>query len=327
MKFSLVSGCTLFTLGFGVATAFAQPHPDPATGEPPPPDTTTPDPLASPPPPPPPPPNTNAPATPGVPAEKTHGAILPNMLPSRLGATIDFRADYTAFNDEGLGDSDPTVMGFNLYGQYLLPEGYGGYASIPYYYVDKLLFDDSDNGAGNIEIGGLYRIPQNETQELLLRVGVALDTAGQLGGAFAPISQLSPRFYDAYTAGLGATWFKGEGSFRLSQGNLRLAASAGIDLPVGRDDDEDDFDAIGKAAVSAGFDQGSFGAGVGFVLLYALGAPEGSDDETSMGVNATINVPINPATAIYGAFGWPAIDDNDDLDIFAIGVGVRAAIL
>ena len=46
-----------------------------------------------------------------------------------------------------------------------------------------------------------------------------------------------------------------------------------------------------------------------------------------MGLNATVNVPINPATAIYGAFGWPAIDDNDSLDIFAIGAGVRAAIL
>ena len=127
MKFSLVSGCTLFALGLSAATAFAQP--DPATGEPPPPpDQTAPDPLASPPPPP---PNTGAPATRGAPvAAKTSGAILPNMLPSRVGATGDFRADYSFFGDDS-GLDELTVMGFVLHGQYILPDGYGGYASIP----------------------------------------------------------------------------------------------------------------------------------------------------------------------------------------------------
>lgn len=324
MKFSLVSGCTLFALGLSISTAFAQPDPDPATGEPPPPpDTTAPDPLASPPPPP---PSTGPAVTPGTPAEKTHGPILPNMLPSRLGATVDFRADYSHFAESGIDDI--TLMGFVLHGQYILPEGYGFYGSIPYYYAD--VGDESDNGAGNFEIGGLFRMPQGEMQEILLRAGIALDTAGNAGGIFAPFSQIGPRFYDAYATGFGATWIRAEGSFRHSQGNLRLAASAGFDIPVGQDDGDGltiNVDALGKAAVSAGIEQPGFGAAVGFVFLYAIGAPDESDDETSVGLNATIDVPINPGMAIYGAFGWPAIDDNDDLDIFAIGAGVRAAIL
>ena len=325
MKFTLVSGSALLGVAFLANAAFAQLPPDPEGGEasPPPPPPT--DPNAQPPPPPPPPPS-GAPDV-GAPANpKAHGTILPNMLPTRVGATIDVRMDYTQFS-EGSG-LDITVLGWVLHGQYIAPENYGGYVSIPYYYAS--FGEDSDNGAGNIELGGLYRLPQGESQEILLRGGVALDTAGQAGGLFAPISQLGPRFYDAYVTGFGATWLRGEGSFRHSSGTLRLAASAGIDVPVGQGDGEDGFtvnvDALGKLAVSAGIEQPGFGAAIGFVFMAALGA-EDSDDETTLGLNATVHVPINPTMAIYGSFGWPSIDDeNEDLDIFAVGAGLRAAV-
>jgi hypothetical protein len=331
MKFTLVSGSALLGVAFLANAAFAQLPPDPEGGEqsPPPPPPT--DPVAAPPPPPPPPPSGSADV--GAPANpKAHGMILPNMLPSRLGATIDFRMDYTQFS-EGSG-LDITMFGFVLHGQYIAPENYGGYVQIPYYYAsfgdDGEGGSDSDNGAGNIEIGGLYRLPQGESQEILLRAGVALDTAGQAGGLFAPFSQLGPRFYDAYATGFGATWLRGEGSFRHSAGNLRLAASAGFDVPVGQGDGEDGFtinvDALGKAALSAGIEQPGFGAAIGFVFMAAIGSDD-SEDDTAFGLNATVHVPINPSTAIYGAFGWPSIDDdNEDLDIWAVGAGVRAAV-
>ncbi|MDQ3341665.1 MAG: hypothetical protein M4D80_41465 [Myxococcota bacterium] len=241
--------------------------------------------------------------------------------------------DYTQFSEGSFLDGI-TILGFVLHGQYIAPENYGGYVQIPYYYASFDSGDggnESDNGAGNIEVGGLYRLPQGANQEILLRGGIALDTAGQQGGFLAPFSQIGPRFYDAYTTGFGATWLRGEGSFRHNSGNLRLAASGGIDVPVGQGDGEDglsiNVDALGKAAVSAGFEQpGGFGAAIGFVFMAAIGA-ENSDDDTAFGLNATVNFPINPSTAIYGAFGWPAIDDeNEDLDIWAVGAGVRAAV-
>ena len=310
------------------SVAFAQLPPDPESSPPPPPPdpstTPAPDPNAAQPPPPPPPTggtDVGAPVNP-----KAHGPILPNMLPTRVGATIDFRMDYTSFS-EGSG-LDLTMFGFVLHGQYIAPENYGGYVQIPYYYAS---FDDeSDNGAGNIELGGLYKLPQGENQEILLRGGVALDTAGNAGGLFAPFSQLGPRFYDAYVTGFGATWLRGEASFRHSSGNLRLAASGGFDVPVGQGDGEDGFtvnvDALGKAALSAGIEQPGFGAAIGFVFMAAIGS-EDSEDDTAFGLNATVNVPVSPSMAIYGAFGWPSIDDeNEDLDIWAVGAGLRAAV-
>jgi hypothetical protein len=157
MKFSLSLGTAVFAVGVAAGSAIAQP--DPATGDPappadppPPPETTT----AAPPPPPP--PTTGAPDV-GAPVEKTAGPILPNMLPSRLGATIDVRADYTHFSNDAF-INDVTMIGLNLHGQYIFPQGYGGYLQIPYYYINGN--DDSDNGAGNIELGGLYRLPQGD---------------------------------------------------------------------------------------------------------------------------------------------------------------------
>jgi hypothetical protein len=320
MKFTLVSGSALVGVALFANAAFAQ-LPDPEGEPPPPPPTSDPNAGQAMPPPPPPSgsPDVAAPAN-----AKLVGPILPNMLPSRIGATVDVRMDYTQFS-EGSG-LDITVFGFVLHGQYIAPENYGGYLQIPYYYAS--FGDESDNGAGNIELGGLYRLPQGENQEILLRGGIALDTAGNAGGLFAPISQLGPRFYDVYPTGFGATWLRGEASFRHASGNLRLGASGGFDVPVGQDDEDifNTVDAIGKVAVSAGFEQPGFGAAIGFVFLAAIGS-EDSEEETAIGLNASFNVPINPSTAIYGAFGWPSIDDdNEDLDIWAIGAGVRAAV-
>ena len=317
MKFTRITGSAFVGVALFGAVAFAQ-VPDPESSPPPPP----PDPTMAPPPPP---PSTNTPDA-AAPNPKAHGPILPNMLATRVGATVDVRMDYTNFA-EGSG-LDITVFGFNLHGQYIAPQNYGGYLTIPYYYAS--FGDDSDNGAGNIEIGGLYLLPQGEHQEILLRGGIALDTAGNAGGLFAPISQLGPRFYDAYTTGFGATWFRGEASFRHSAGNLRLGASGGFDVPLGQGDGDDgisfDVDALGKVAASVGIEQPGFGAAIGLVFMAAIGA-EDSDDDTALGLNATINVPINPSTTIYGAFGWPSIDDdNEDFDIWAVGAGVRAAV-
>lgn len=321
MKFTRITGSAFVGVALFGSVAFAQ-LPDPDSSPPPPP----PDPNAGQPLPPPPPPGSTAPDV-GAPVNpKAHGPILPNMLATRVGATVDFRMDYTHFA-EGSG-LDVTVFGFNLLGQYIAPENYGGYVQIPYYYAS---FDeDSNNGAGNIELGGLYRVPQGESQEILLRGGIALDTAGSAGGLFSPISQLGPRFYDAYTTGFAATWLRGEASFRHSSGNLRLGASGGFDVPVGQDDGGEgltvDVDALGKAAVSAGIEQPGFGAAIGLVFMAAIGS-EDSEDDTAFGLNATVNVPINPSTTLYGAFGWPSIDDeNEDFDIWAIGAGVRAAV-
>lgn len=333
MRFFRVSGFALFAVVVAAQSAFARPDPSMGEAEPPPP---PPDPTGSAAPPPPPPPPPSGASDVAAPAAKTSGTILPNMLPSRIGATIDVRVDYSHFSEGFLGGGDLFLLGFNLHGQYIAPQGYGGYLTIPYFYAR--IEDDgidgpetqSENGAGNLELGGLYRLPQSETTEILLRGGFALDTAGNVGGFLTPFSQLAPRLYDAYPTGFAATWLKAEASLRHSSGNLVLAASGGFDVPLGQDDGEGtltvNVDAVAKAAISAGIENPGFGLSAGFVFLAAIGTND-DDNETVMGLNLLANFPINAATALYATFGLPDLEDNaDEFDLWAVGAGVRAAI-
>lgn len=276
-------------------------------------------------PPPPPPPDPSMQGTDVVPSQPEGGAILPNMLPTRIGATIDVRVDYANINDDLL--EDVFLLGMTAHAQYIAPEGYGGYLSLPYYYGSN--DDVTEQGIGNIELGGLYRIPSGPGNVLLLRGGVALNTADDEGAFLSPYAQLSPRLYDAYPTGFDKTWLKGEGSYRHDQGNLRVGLSAGVDVPVG-DSDEGlinlDIDALAKAAVSFGVQEpGSVGFGVGLTMLYAIGG-EGDEDPV-FGFNATVDVPVSPTMSVYGAFGLPDLDDNiDEFDLFGVGVGLQVAV-
>jgi hypothetical protein len=311
-----------FAILVSAQSALAQPDPvptDPAGAPEPPPD-----PVAAPPPPPPP-TTTTPPPPPGgevvaVDARKV-GVVLPNMLPDRIGATVDIRGDYTHSDEGGLfGGDDVTLLGFTLWGQYLTAQGYGGYVQLPYYYVSA--GDNSDKGIGNLEVGGLYRIPNGESSVILLRGGFALDTAGQAGAFGAPFSQLAPRLYDAYPTGLESTWLRAEGSFRHNAGDIFLGVAGAIDVPLGGGDEFDEIDALGKVAGSVGFRAGTATFAVGLVNLTAIGSE--SDDDNILGANVTAAFDVNPSVAVYGAFGYPDLEDNE-LDLFGIGIGVRIA--
>lgn len=281
------------------------------------------------PPPPPPPDPTMEPGATGA-TSPSPGTILPNMLPSRYGATLDARLDYSAFDDGG--DDDLFLMGLVLHGQFLSTQNYGAYITLPYVYASS--DGDSEQGVANIELGGLYKLPQGAASEILLRGGIAIDTAGSTEAFLAPVSQLGPRLYDAYVTGLSTNWLRLEGSFRHSEGNLRFGISGGADIPFAGDDGEGldtiDLDALVKGAVSVGFESptGGVGVGIGLSALYAVGTEnEDSSDNLVLGLNATVSFPVTPAVSVYGAFGLPDLEDNaDDFDVFGIGVGVRAAI-
>ena len=96
----LSRGFAFLAVALATPVAFAQPEPDqtgaPGEPAPPPPDPT----MTAPPPPPPPPPGGGT--TEGVPAVAATGPgpILPNMIPIRTGATIDFRADYSHYSED-----------------------------------------------------------------------------------------------------------------------------------------------------------------------------------------------------------------------------------
>ena len=322
MRLSVVSGFTLLAV-LAARTASAQPDPNEASPSPPPEPETTP--ASTNPPPPPPPGGSTAPDV--VPADKTVGTILPNMLPTRIGATVDVRLDYSNFDQAGLGGGDLFLLGLNVHGQYIAPQGYGAYLQMPYYYAsadNDTGGTDTEQGLGNIELGGLYKVPQGAKSEILLRGGIALDSAGNTDSFLAPVSQISPRLYDAYTAGFLSNWLRAEGSFRHAEGNLRFGASAGFDMPFGGDD-AINIDGIAKLAVSVGIEQPGVGFSVGYVMMQLIGSD--SDDDNVSGLNVLVNFALSPATSLYGAFGLPDLENNfDEFDLWAVGAGIRAAI-
>lgn len=300
MRLSRAWGPTVVAVVLAAPTAFAQP-----------------DPMAPPPPPPP-----GAPEAAGSGAAAPVGPILPNMVPTRVGATLEFRADYSNFSDGGLFGDDLFLLGFNLYGQYIWPRNYGAYIQMPYYYASAN--DDSEQGLGNIELGGLYKLPQGPNSEVLLRGGFALDSAGNVDGFLAPLAAISPRLYDAYPTGFAQNWLRLEGSFRHTEGTLHLGASAGFDLPFGGDEDTG-LDGLAKLAVSAGVDAGDVGLSIGYVMLQAIGTDD--DDDNISGLNAVASFPLGPTMTLYGAFGLPDLENNiDEFDLWAIGAGVRGSI-
>src|SRR5688572_32932295 len=97
----------LALLVLAATPAFAQEPPPDETAPPPPTETAPPPPMESAPPPPPPPPPDGGGDVRALPTERTPGPILPNMLPTRIGATVDVRLDYTAFG----GDRKSVVEG------------------------------------------------------------------------------------------------------------------------------------------------------------------------------------------------------------------------
>jgi hypothetical protein len=248
-------------------------------------------------------------------------SILPNLLSTAQGGTIDARADYTHDGTE----SDLTLVAITAHGQYISPGGLGGYIVLPMAYASAE--DESETGLGNIEVGGLYAIRSGAT-DILLRGGISLNTAGDEQQLLVPVSQLSPRLNDAYPTGFDTTWGRAQAQLRHASGTLRLGAAAGFDVPVGGAlADSEGFDGLLNVAVGVGIEQPGFGVGVGIAYLQALTDGD-SDDDSISSFNATVDFPIGPTARLFGTFGIPDLDNAGDngTDLFAIGAGVRVGL-
>ena len=306
---------------YGVQTAFAQPEPapsPPAEPEPapePPTEATPPGPPPSPAPLPPPATAVVAPATVVVGGQ----SILPNLLSTAAGTTIDARADLS-----DLDGVNATVLGLAVLVQHITPTGLGGYASIPVAYVSPDT-GDSLSGVGNLELGGLYAIRQGAATDILLRGGLSLDTASSGDDQLALLySSILPRLSDAYTSsGLETTWARLQGQVRHAEGIARLGGSVGLDIPVaGTIADDDRVDALLQFAISAGMQSGAFGVSAGFTYVQLIGNSGGTDDNIT-GVNLLGDYAVAPTARLFVTMG---LSLEDQLDGLSFGLGVRATM-
>ncbi len=259
--------------------------------------------------------------------------FLPYLMSTAIGATLDFNLDYTRFAEATPYYSQFTFIGIRAHGQYIAPKGYGGYLTLPGFHASANGYPNT-NGVGNIEIGGLYVMRPRPTIDIMLRGGVALDTAGDLAGGSTPISHLVPRLGDAYPAGLSRTWARAQGSLRHTAGAIIVGGAVGLDVPYHRNVGEDDgglgFGTLARLVASIGFTQGRVGAAVGIVLLRQVNGTS-SDDSNIIGANANLDVSVARNTRMYGLFGIKFEGSlsgytNDIADeAFSVGVGLRHA--
>jgi hypothetical protein len=242
-------------------------------------------------------------------------SVLPNLLSTAAGGTIDARMDATLDSE-----SDLTVFAINMHGQYIAPSGIGGYASVPFFYATA--DGESQNSIGNAEVGGLYVLRQAPDTDIVLRGGLAFDTADQEDILIIVAGQISPKLVDIYASGFATTWARAQVQVRHASGNLRLGGSIGFDLPVDGLAKDASFDGALTAIGAVGVQGPSVGFGVAFTLLKALNDQD-NDDDTFNCVNATIDFPVGGKARFFGSFGYPEIDENE-FDLFSVGAGIRA---
>jgi hypothetical protein len=246
-------------------------------------------------------------------AQPVPQAQLPNLLSTSVGGTVDLRFDYSDFDTLLL--DDVTLIAFNLHVQYLAPRGFGGYLQVPFAYASAN--DESETELGNLQLGGLYAIRSSPTLDILLRGGIALDTASEDGELLVPFANILPRLADFPATGFDTSWLRLGGQLRYASGNLRIGGTLGFDLPL--DSEEVDGDTVLTLGGSIGFEQpGGFGAALGLMFLQNLGDDVG--DDNTVGLNLTGGTAIGSSARLFGAIG---LNLEDDAEGFSVGIGVR----
>lgn len=257
-------------------------------------------------------------AAPIVAVAATSG-VLPNLLSTAAGTTIDLQADYISID----GADGITFLAMKAHGQFISSGGAGGYASLPFTYLTGDDLPESVQGIGNLEVGALYAIRSNPQLDVLLRGGVSLNTADEEDAELLLYGHLFPRLTDVFTqAGLDTTWARVQGSMVHSSGNIRLGGMAGADVPISGEA-QDEIDALVNVAVSAGFQQGNVGAAIGLTMVQTVGL---SDEQNYSGLNLTGNFAAGPTTRIIGSLGFNVGGDEFEIDGFSLGVGLRVGM-
>lgn len=250
--------------------------------------------------------------------------ILPNLLSTRTGTTLDLGFDYIDLD----GVSDVYLFAVRLHGQFLTEQGMGGYVLAPL----AILSSDADDDTqlGNVEVGGLYRTQQPSGMAVMLRGGVSIDTQDEpsldeLDSAFLNLFAHSiPRPTDAFTiAGINTTWGRAQVQVTQRQNNIVFGGMLGADVPIAGDvADADDLTALVNGAAAVGYQDPKFGGAIGLTFVQSV---SDGDDEMIKNVFLHGNMAINPSARIYGGFGLP-LDGEDLVDGTAFMFGVRAGM-
>jgi len=266
----------LVLLALPASSALAQPSADPAEEPPESVEEANAEPIAE--------PATEPTADPMEPAaqpiaEPTMGpeAPLDQAIPgfatldrSRSDTRLISSLGFTRTEDFG-GDAANAVR-LDLYGQYVWPQGYGGYAAIPIAFLNTP--DDNETAISSFEVGGLY-LPRGMSVPVILRGGFVLGNAGYSDFLTNGVAAYG-RFTDLITGMPDTVALRGSASAMMRSGNLFFRGDAGIDLPISEPDGMD-VSSIGRINGGAGFISGEIAVTAELVNVINIEADD--DDE------------------------------------------------
>jgi hypothetical protein len=167
--------------------------------------------------------------------------VGPAAAPFPALATLDHVTDHSSFNSSlalsFYGDNGPDYGArWDLFGQFVTQQGLGGYVALPVSYAAGE--GESESGVGNLEAGGVYIAPAGPSTDVVLRGGLALDTAGDEDG-FLNLYTFVPRMTDLPSATSEITWLRFSASPLHRSGNLFVRADVGLDLAIDEPDGSD----------------------------------------------------------------------------------------
>jgi hypothetical protein len=212
-------------------------------------------------------------AAPAAAQEPTTDAPFPHL------ATMDRHTDHSnvhAAVGVSLFGSDSGLdfaARFDLGGQYLTPQGFGGYLAMPVSHVSG--DEESQTEIGNVELGGLYVLPAGPATDVVLHGGITLPTAPDDFDLLVNIIAMFPRTVDFTSNGGTITYLRLGASPLHRQGNLFVRADVGLDVPIAEDEGVEG-ESVFHLDVAAGVQTGAVTiAGE----LVNVGSLEDSDEE------------------------------------------------
>lgn len=163
---------------------------------------------------------------------------------------------------------DYTFLGLTLGGQYVTPQGVGGYLTIPMSYVSvegtvnippfpPITSSDSELSLGNLEIGGVFSKYFTAHSAVVLHAGLALPTAKFDAGEDGLATGLqrfasAPRYGQLVQRIPNSSWLRLGVSPMGRTGKLFWRADVGLDLAL--DEDDTDLSPVFRINVGGGLD-------------------------------------------------------------------------
>jgi hypothetical protein len=256
-------------------------------------------------------------------------------------ATLDRTADDSGVSADlslVIPDGDFSMDGFatrlDLQGQYVAPQGYGGYANIAISKafmstdqadVQGLVDEINDQTAiDNIELGGLYHRRLDNGIDLAGHVGLVLPTASDKAGFLVNALTGQRRLADIAQILPDTMWLRLGATPTMHFGDFFVRADVGADIPVddtsGEGEDAINVDPLIRASVGAGYQRDRLSATAELVNVASTGDADDLGDrfEHTAAVSAQYDL---GAVAPSVAFVMP-LDKESRGDVWILSAGV-----